>query len=536
MVCFGIFLGCFILMFSLNMLSMGRNTDYLSIVMVWVGYGRYFFMLVLVFSFLKKNDDVRLWAAVIGIEYMLHLIMVYVFCLRFTRGSFMLFTDLAAYIFLYVTCPAVTAWLIGRISRLVRNDILAVTVLLVLGGVFLFNIVQEVLLFPVFRLSYNAYTVISKAFILFNNPLRNIFAAPNKFAPFATNITDVGTALFWIGLFGMVLGTVRKKKAVWVLIVPVLCCAFLMTLGENKYQVYANRSFLNNGKKMLDSWNIDQVYYGSRNIILRDSEPVRAKTEFSIESYHLRIRAGLKTKFTAVLQLSEADVDEYVFSLYHGYVVRNITDKEGNALVFSQRDDWITVFPEGKALGEITMEYEGTGMTYMASEEYICLPEYYIYYPIAGKYTVYNFRTMNYAKNIDLPETFFSVVVDSGYEVYSNIPKKDHNVFEGVVSGPMLLGGKYLDACEDNGVTIVYSTLNADEKTAKEQYKDMISFYRAQNVDLNNRLWFDCPYYGGTYERFYVADEYIFGNYNELMLNMPLTYDIPTSEVLKWRK
>ncbi|MCM1467764.1 MAG: hypothetical protein NC086_06405 [Alistipes sp.] len=523
-------------MFSLYMLGAGIDTDYLSIIMVWVGYGRYFFILVLVFSFLKKNDDVRLWTAIIGIEYVLHLIMVYVFCLRFTRGSFMLFMDLAVYIFIYVTCPAVTAWLIGRISRRIRNDILAVTVLFILGSVFLFNIVQEVLLFPVFRLSDNAYTVISKAFIIFNNSLRNAFAVSNRFAPFTVTITDVATALFWIGVFALVLGMVSRRKKMAVLIVPVLCCAFLMTLKENKYQVYENRSFSDNGKKMLDSWNVDQVYYGSRNIILRDSEPVRAETEFSIESYHLRIKAGLKTKFTAVLQLSEADVDEYVFSLYHGYVVRSITDKEGNALVFSQQDDWITVFPEEKALREITMEYEGIGMTYMAAKEYICLPEYYIYYPIAGKYTVYNFRTMNYAKNIDLPETYFSIVVDAGYEVYSNIPKKDYNVFEGAASGPVLLGGKYLDACEDNGVTIVYSTFNVDEKTAKEQYEDMISFYQAQNVDLSGKSWFDCPYYGGTYERFYVADEYIFGNYNELMLNMPLTYDIPTSEVLKWRK
>ena len=533
---FGLFWSYIFVMFIYNMINLGKVSDYLSVVNVWAGYGRYLFIIVLVLSFLKKEDDGILWAAVLGIGYILQLMLAFLFCLQFTSGSFMLFMDLAAYIFIYVICPAVTAWLIGRISGGIRNDILSVIVLLVLGSIFLFNIIQEILLFPAFGLSEEVYTVISKAFLIFNNSLRNTFAAPDKFAPFAVNITDVGTGVFWIGLFALILGIIRKKKVMPVLIVPVLCCVFLMALEENKYQVYANRSFLDNGSKMLDSWKIDQIYYKKRDIILKDNEPVRAETQFLIERYHLDITAGLKTKFTSVLQLSEADLNEYVISLYHGYQVRSVTDEEGNALTFSQQEDSIIVSSEGKVLREITIEYEGTGLTYMASKDYTCLPEYYIYYPVAGQYILYDFRSMNYAKNINLPETYFSVVVHAGYEVYSNIPKKDYNMFEGTCTGPVLVGGKYLRSCDDDGATIVYSTLSADEKTAKEQYENIISFYQAQNVDFSNKAWFVCPYYGGSFVRFYVGNEYIFGSYDELMINMPLTYDIPSSEVLKWRK
>ena len=145
-----LFFGYIIVMFAYNMLRTTAVQDYLSIVYVWAGYGRYLFILVLLSGFFREKDDCWFWAVVLGAEYILQMLLTFVFCIQFTRASMTLFVDLAVYFFIYVTCPAVIAWLIGRISRAVRNDILSVAVLLVLGGIFLFNIVQEILVFPVF--------------------------------------------------------------------------------------------------------------------------------------------------------------------------------------------------------------------------------------------------------------------------------------------------------------------------------------------------------------------------------------------------
>lgn len=521
-----LFFGYIIVMFAYNMLRTTAVQDYLSIVYVWAGYGRYLFILVLLSGFFREKDDCWFWAVVLGAEYILQMLLTFVFCIQFTRASMTLFVDLAVYFFIYVTCPAVIAWLIGRISRAVRNDILSVAVLLVLGGIFLFNIVQEILVFPVFHLSEYTYTIISKVFVIFNNSLRNTFAAPNIFAPFCVGVTDVGTVVLWFSLFTLILGTGRKKKTAFVMAVPVLIALVLVTLPENKYETYFNQSALVHRSKMLDSWNEERIYCESRDIINSDtayndllSEPVRAETNFMIEGYELDIIAGRKTKFQAVMQLSGGDIDEYVFTLYHGYRVQNITDKEGGQLAFHQENDYFTVYSLGKALDEITVVYEGTGHTYMASAAYTCLPEYYIYYPVAGQYFLYDLGTQNYSRNMNLPETNFSITVHADYPVYSNLSENGDNVFSGTSTGATLIGGKYIRVCDVDKTKIVYSELKADEQRIKKQYADIAGAFQVQGAEFDKTAWFICPYYGGNFGRYYVRDEYLFGSYDELMVN-----------------
>lgn len=531
---FALFFGYVLILFVYNMFCIGQGTDYLSVVTIWAGCGRYLFVILLLYGFLKKEDNYMFWMAAVGTGYILQLLLSFLFCLRFTSASFMLFTDLAAYFFIYVVCPAVTAWLIGRVCRSIQQDMLSVMAVLILGSVFLFNVVQEILLFPAFQFSERVYTIFCKAFMIFNQSLKETFVKPNTFAPFAVNLTDVATAVFWIGFFALILGIIRKKKKMSVLVVLVFCCSILMTFDENKFQVYMSRSCLRSGSKMMDSWNGDQKYYQEKKIYLKNHKPVRAESDFLIEEYHLEITPGLKTKFQAVLRLSQTDISEYVFSLYHGYKVTSVTDYDGSTLAFTQQDDIVTVSADGKPLQEIIMKYEGTGQMYMASAEYTCFPQYYVYYPVAGRYTLYDVLAMGYARNMDFPEAEFSIVVHADYEVYSNIPKTAHNTFEGRGTGVTLVGGRYLRACEENGVSIVYSVLSTDEAAARSQYQSMIQFYRENGVDFTDKAWFDCPYYDGHGVRYYVGDGYLFGSYKELMMNMPLTYGIPSSKILQW--
>lgn len=523
-----LFFGYIIVMFAHNMFRIEVVQDYLSIVYVWAGYGRYLFIIVLLSAYFKKKDDYKFWTAVLGAEYVLQLILTFVFCVQFTRASMVLFVDLAAYFFIYVTCPAVIAWLIGRISRAVRNDLLSVTILLMLGGIFLFNVIQEILAFPVFHLSEYTYTIISKVFIIFNNSLRNTFSSPNIFAPFFVGITDVGTVVLWISLFILIFGMIRKKKTALAMAVPVFGALILVTLPENKYETYFNQSALVHERKMLDSWNDERVYY-DKSADLKDTnialeyknpfEPVRAETDFAVEAYELDITVGRKTKFKAVMQLSGAGVNEYTFSLYHGYQIQSITDKEGSELLFQQNDDYFTIFSNGKSLEEITIVYEGTGHTYMASDVYTCLPEYYIYYPVAGKYSLYDLGTQNYSRNISLPETKFSIMVHADYPVYSNLSSNGDNMFSGTGTGATLVGGRYVEVCDVDGTTVVYPVLKADARRAGEQYTNIVAAFQKQGVVLDKKTWFVCPYYGGNFGRYYMGDRYMFGSYDELMVN-----------------
>lgn len=518
--CVGLFLLCLIIVFLRYVIIAKTVLWYMRVIYEWAGYARYFFGIVLFCSFFREDDDYGFWAVIFAVEYAVHFLMSYSYCLLFTRGSFTLFLEMAGYFFVYVTCPAVIAFLIGRLCRKIRFDTLAVTAVLLAGAVFVFNIVQEVLLFPWFHLSERSYTLISKAFIIFNHSLIDEYGS-NTFAPFYVGVNDVGTALFWLGLLGLLQGIVKKKIAALLPAVLVVCSVCLMNRQENKYEAYINRTIFSTQSMMQDSWRYDHLYYWGKQIIMEDREPVRADTEFVIEGYELEITAGVSTKFTAVLQLSQADVDAYTFSLYHRYQVQSITDEKGIPLEYSQEDDYITVFSPGKPLTEITMEYEGTALTYMASVDYTCLPEHYIYYPVAGKYILFELQSNNYSKNIDLPKTRFLVTVHADYEVYSNIPGTGYNSFEGIVTGPMLVGGKYLSSVEVDGVTVVYSALMADEEEIAGQYRRIVENHEERKVPLDIKMWFGCPYYGGSYSRYYLGEDYLFGNYEDLIYFVP---------------
>lgn len=487
-----------------------------------------FFLTILTISyFIKKFHWKELFIVLAG-EYLIHVVIIYSFAMLFTSHSVILLLDLLAYTFVYVTCPAIIAYLFGKMCSNIKNDVISTIMVTVLGLLFMFNIVQEILTFSIFGLSDRTYTYIANFFQLFNTSLTNLFAEPNAALPFHVSNRSLIVIFFWILILLSV--NIFKRKKIWSLILGIVALVTfisgLYVTQENEYYVYTNQSFLTTVKMMGDSWNYDYKYYSDRNMKLVNREVKRVEEEYSVENYDIQISCGDVTRFVTKMSFESLSTENYIFSLYHGYKVKRITDESGKNIPYKQEGDLITIATEDIVSSNLIWEYEGIGKVYYASDEFICYPGYFYFYPIVGNHLLYDIDSQNYNKLLELPETQFAIKVDADYEVYSNLDTIQYNSFEGYSTGPILMGGKYVDKVSIDNTQIVYSKLEYGEDEIKAKYDEIISIYRDGSVDFSKYSWFVCPYYGGCFARYYVGNNYLFGNYEELTTMMPLEYKI----------
>jgi hypothetical protein len=134
------------------------------------------------------------------------------------------------------------------------------------------------------------------------------------------------------------------------------------------------------------------------------------------------------------MKLAKEDTDrgEYTFTLYHTYKISKIT-YEGKSVSYKRDGDYVTV--KGLGEGVIHMEYYGVPESYVADSKAITLPEYFPYYPVAGKKQVYGSKgVMN-----DYASAYKVRTCVEG--LYTNLDKTGDGVYEGVCHGPYLLKG-----------------------------------------------------------------------------------------------
>ena len=136
-----------------------------------------------------------------------------------------------------------------------------------------------------------------------------------------------------------------------------------------------------------DALTADDVYY-QRNDCMDMSQYREA--DFRVKSYgfDLTVRRELKAEVT--VELDGSGLQEYYFTLYHGYRLENVRTALGTGLPFEQKGDHIRVSaPEGEQVTALTFTYEGSGKRHYSTEQGIFLPGYFAYYPMPGWRQVY---------------------------------------------------------------------------------------------------------------------------------------------------
>lgn len=177
------------------------------------------------------------------------------------------------------------------------------------------------------------------------------------------------------------------------------------------------------------------------------------KASFEVTAYNLDIKIRLNMFVRASVEVSNPELSEYIFTLFHGFTLKNVTDSKGNKLDFEQNGDYITVKRSSEPLKNIVMEYKGGSSEYYSNLQGVNIPNTLAFYPLAGFVKLRKDQSLNMLE-LEKP-TEFKVNFDYNKKVFSNITEIGYNQFDGKTTAPVFLAG-FVESVEYKGVKIVY--------------------------------------------------------------------------------
>ena len=313
-------------------------------------------------------------------------------------------------------------------------------------------------------------------------------------------------ALFWISAFIAILvwSLSRGKKryiALFFAALSVVCGIRFAARGDDSV---IRKDYRNDGMLHLE-WS-----YRKENPV----GPEQA-ANFTVESYDLSFEVHSNLEATAVVTVSDPDLSEYLFTLYHNLTIHSITDERGQELSCTQNGDYLTIqAPTGAK--ELHFNYSGNLGKYFTNYQGIALPGYVPYYPMAGHIAFWNGTTSNVIANTDFPVTKFSVTVDSPLDVACNLAEVSPNIFEGT-AGTISLYGGLLAKTETGGLDYYCSPLGAQSLNLngyQEIWTELCNLVGADiGFDLTGKTVFQQPITimatGGGGESVVVFDDHI---------------------------
>lgn len=138
--------------------------------------------------------------------------------------------------------------------------------------------------------------------------------------------------------------------------------------------------------------------------------------------------------------------EEYVFTLYHGYRVKHLSDAQNPEMTWRQEEDYLYVtYPTRVSAGELHVEYEGYDPTYYSFSGGAMLPAYFPWYPMAGKKQIYIFYEGGYGYNsyneMDMTNVILHLDMNRDLGVVTNLGQVSENTFAGNTTGISLFAG-----------------------------------------------------------------------------------------------
>ncbi len=500
------------------------NTD-VTMTLLTFGRGIFIYFLIITYYFLCKNkaseeDGKTGLLAVfllIFIEMLVHIIIAVLTFVCVHKLYFEYFVRIVYSVLLYVTIPALIAACAAAVSAKMRNIWYATINIVAVYIVFGFDVVGNIVsIIPGIAETHSGIWL-SRLFYIFKS-YNNVTEFTDNYNPFIWGSGQFFKVLGLLMLSAVLCAGyyIKKNGKVYVFsgIIAAVLLLYLSYIPENEYVVITSYR----SGASTDSWNIDLNYYKNRN------QTVPESAAFDITDYDITITAGRTTHFTVKMRVSDNSVDKYSFTLYHGYKVKSVTDLDGNKLSYNTDGDYIEVFTDGNPSDGVIMEYEGVSYVYMADGSHINYPEFFRYYPAAGKEAVFKVSGGDFVKTLSDKEASFHVKVNSKYKVYSNLTRVSDNEFEGTATGVLLLGGMCTGQTEYKGVNIVYPMLEYTKQEAEESYDRIINVFNNHNIDLAGKDWFVMSYRAGNYGCAYCGEDYMAGSFEEVYYDMPIDF------------
>lgn len=359
-------------------------------------------------------------------------------------------------VFVYMFLSPLVGALLGLCVAQLKNSL--VSYLLMILFAFLSSPLVSFLSYPLYDATHRQVNIES-AFDIFNLYPLALDWAPNHVFGISLLPYKLEALCFW-GLLALAIvlwkSSHRSERTARGL--AVLCAvAGLVNLAL----------FFTPSSKVDMSNRISGTLFGDQHFYSRYYDgkvPKEAAADFDVLQYNLDVRVRNQLSVTATLTIDKTDLPAYTFTLYRGYTVHQVLDQDGRALSFVQDVDHITVKPSAP-VSSLRFTYSGFGERFYSNLQGVCLPGYFAYYPIAGRWNIMTQYGLEYTQNLLPHDTDFHVTVDYPHKIYTNLAADDTGGFTGKTNGLTLLSGFLTDTVID-GVEVVYPHFDTIEYSA----------------------------------------------------------------------
>lgn len=303
---------------------------------------------------------------------------------------------------------------------------------------------------------------------------------------YTTEYVNLQRILFWIMLTVSISALViNRKRYKWVtgtafVLTGIVWLFYIQPSGER--YVYGDWG----------AYMDDQHYYGLQyyreDTSADGSEGIGRRykdSDYKIMKYEGELAPGRVLKASIDVFVDRPDLEEYCFTLYHGYVLKNVTDDRGETLVFDQDIDHVLVKTNtSHNIKKIHFDYEGYSRKYVATSQAVFLAGNFPYLPNSGwnEYMkepvgnawnlAYNLKGAMYAIDYDLH-------IDTKQTVFSNLAKADTGHYVGKSKGATFVASPFVKKMELKNCIVYYPILaaqyrNENIETAKREYEDSV--------------------------------------------------------------
>ncbi len=205
----------------------------------------------------------------------------------------------------------------------------------------------------------------------------------------------------------------------------------------------------NRGSVLLMNETIREV-----NMYYNMHEGQEEEAGYEITAYDMELSVNNELDAICKVKIeAPSEMNEYKFTLYHGYKIKEVRNQNGTAVSFEQNGDYVQIMGEkAQTEEEFTFVYEGSSNLFYANNERCFLAGVFPFYPQAGWRPLFDDQCKLIPYHT--APVSFSVKMDYPNELVSNLTYKDGR-WTGMTNSLLFVSGN-IDKAEQKEQKICY--------------------------------------------------------------------------------
>lgn len=425
------------------------------------------------------------------------------------------FLLLAKSFFIYHFLFYFFAILVGLLVSFVTSRLKAFGILVTVFALF------SKIMLPIIMRCVNGSQTWTHFFDIFGIMNRNYYLFCDLFYNYSAESVNVQRIMFWILLSLSILSLIGMSGKKY------LVTAFMFLCTGITFVLYIQPTGYRYNGGDWGSYMEEQQYYmleyeNDRYGIGRSYK----EADFRVLKYEGRLSAERVLRASVGVTVDKSDLEEYCFTLYHGYEIKKVTDQNGNHLEFEQNGDHVRVYSTGRPVAEICFEYAGYSRKYVATSQAVFLGGNFPYLPQPG-WNVYSTQPVEVFDDPQIDaswdrehelkglgyQTVFDVWFETGQKVYSNLTETEASHFTGVSEGATFVACPFVKEMKIDNCTLYYSELcapymNSRIQQKKEKFQQILGDYPALKNKENLKI-FDLVFMGDGDPVYFFASDHL---------------------------